>query len=48
RGFATPADVKRVATDVLRHRLMPSYEAEAEGRTSTDLIERVLETVPVP
>ena len=48
RGFATPADVKRVAMDVLRHRVMPSYEAEAEGRTSTDLIARVLETVPVP
>ena len=48
RGFVTPADVKRVAFDVLRHRVLPSYEAEAEGRTSTDLVARVLETVPVP
>jgi MoxR-like ATPase len=48
RGYATPADVKRVATLVLRHRVAPSYEAEAEGRTSDDIIARVLETVPVP
>jgi MoxR-like ATPase len=48
RGYATPADVKRVAPEVLRHRVVPSYEAEAEGRTSDDLVARFLETVPVP
>ncbi len=48
RDYATPGDVKRVAHDALRHRIIPSYEAEAEGRTSDDLIARVLETVPVP
>ncbi len=48
RGFVTPADIKHVAHAVLRHRVVPSYEAEAEGKGPDDLIARVLETVPVP
>ena len=48
RGYVTPGDIKRVAPAVLRHRVVPSYEAEAEERTSDDLVQRVLETVPVP
>ena len=48
RGYVTPADLKRIAHPVLRHRVVPSYEAEAEGKSSDDLIARVLETVPVP
>ncbi|HEX6885559.1 MAG TPA: AAA family ATPase [Planctomycetota bacterium] len=48
RAFVTPGDVKRVAPAVLRHRVVPSYEAEAEGKSSDDLIARVLETIPVP
>jgi len=48
RAFVTPADIKKIAPPVLRHRVTPSYEAEAEGRTSDQLIARVLETVPVP
>ena len=48
RAFVTPADIKAVAPAVLRHRVVPSYEAEAEGRTSDMLVARVLETVPVP
>jgi MoxR-like ATPase len=48
RGYVTPGDIKRVAHDVVRHRIAPSYEAEAEGRTSDDILTRVLETVPVP
>ncbi|HED66694.1 MAG TPA: MoxR family ATPase [Planctomycetes bacterium] len=48
RGYVTPTDVKRVAPDALRHRVVPSYEAEAEGRDSDQLIARLLETVPVP
>jgi MoxR-like ATPase len=48
RAFVTPADIKRVAPSVMRHRVVPSYEAEAEGRTPDDLIARVLETIPVP
>jgi MoxR-like ATPase len=48
RGYVTPGDIKRVVPDVMRHRISPSYEAEAEGRTSDDILARVLETVPVP
>ena len=48
RGFVTPSDIKRVAHDVLRHRVIPTYEADAEGLTSDKLVARVLETVPVP
>ncbi len=48
RGFVTPHDVKSVAFDVLRHRVITTYEAEAEGLTSVDVISKVLDTVPVP
>jgi MoxR-like ATPase len=48
RGYVTPGDIKRVAHLVLRHRVVPTYEAEAEGLTSDALVARVLETVPVP
>ncbi|MEX1025196.1 MAG: AAA family ATPase [Planctomycetota bacterium] len=48
RAFVTPADIKSIAHDVLRHRIAASYEAEAEGRTSDHLIDRLLEVVPVP
>ena len=48
RGYVTPGDIKAVAPDVLRHRVTPTYEAEAEGLSSDALVQRVLETVPVP
>ena len=48
RGYVTPHDVKTLAPDVLRHRVALSYEAEAEGKTSDDVIERVLDSVLVP
>ncbi|MCE9595930.1 MAG: AAA family ATPase [Planctomycetes bacterium] len=48
RSFVVPGDIKRVAHDVLRHRIIPTYEADAEGVTSDKLIDRLLETVPVP
>ena len=48
RGFVTPADIKRVAPLVLRHRVVPTYEADAEGLSSDKLVARLLETVPVP
>ena len=48
RGYVTPQDVKSVAPDVLRHRVIITYEAEAEEMTSEDLIDRVLQTVDVP
>ena len=48
RGFVTPQDVKDVAPDVLRHRIIITYEAEAEERTSEDVVRAVLDHVPVP
>ncbi len=48
RGYVTPQDVKSIAPDVLRHRLLVSYEAEAEDLTSEDLITRILNKLPVP
>ncbi len=48
RGFVTPQDVKDVAHTVLRHRVILSYEAEAEELTSDDIIDRLLDHVPVP
>ena len=48
RGYVTPDDVKAIAPDVLRHRIIVTYEAEAEDVSSEDVVRRVLETVPVP
>jgi MoxR-like ATPase len=48
RHFVTPQDVKTVAMDVLRHRVSVTYEAEAENITSTNIIEKILNTLPVP
>jgi MoxR-like ATPase len=48
RGYVTPQDVKNLALDVLRHRVMVSYEAEAENITAEDIIQKILETLPVP
>lgn len=48
RSYVTPQDVKSLAMDVLRHRVVITYEAEAEEKTSEMLIEQILNTVPVP
>ena len=48
RGYVTPQDVKSVGMDVLRHRVLVSYEAEAEGVTSETVVERVFAGLPVP
>jgi MoxR-like ATPase len=48
RHFVTPQDVKTVAKDVLRHRVSVTYEAEAENVTSENIIEKILNTLPVP
>ena len=48
RAYATPQDVKEVAYDVMRHRIIVTYEAEAEEVASEDIIARILDTVPVP
>ena len=48
RSFVTPQDLKDIAPDVLRHRVIVSYEAEAENVTSDEIIQKILDTVPVP
>ena len=48
RAYATPQDVKEVVYDVLRHRILTTYEAEAEGITSDKLLDKILGEVPVP
>jgi MoxR-like ATPase len=48
RGYVTPQDVKTMAPDVLRHRIIVSYEAEAEGLTSESVLQKILDTLPVP
>ena len=48
RAYATPQDVKEVAYDVMRHRIILTYEAEAEEVSSEDIITRILNEIPVP
>ena len=48
RGFVTPEDVKSVAYDVLRHRVLISFEAEADGVTSENIVQKILDHVEVP
>ena len=48
RGFVTPDDVRAMGMDVLRHRVLVTYEAEAEDVTSEDVVRRVLDSVEVP
>ncbi len=48
RGYVTPQDVKSIAPDVLRHRVIPSYEAEAEMLDSDNLVDTILREMPVP
>ncbi len=47
RAYVTPADVKEIAPEILRHRIILSYEAHAEGVTSDDIIQRILDRVPI-
>ena len=48
RGYVTPHDVKSLGLDVLRHRLILTYEAEAEGQTADSVVQHLLDNVPVP
>ena len=48
RGYVTPEDIKSVGLDVLRHRVILSYEAEAENVTSEDIVRRLFEHIEVP
>ena len=48
RGYTLPEDVKAIASDVLRHRILPSYEAEADGLSADDLVNQILDLVEMP
>ena len=48
RNYVTPQDVKSLAPDILRHRILLTYEAEAEGVTSEDVVKQLLDKMPVP
>jgi MoxR-like ATPase len=48
RDFVTPHDVKSLARDIMRHRILASYEADAEGLSPDDLLQRILDHIPVP
>ncbi|OIO62149.1 MAG: ATPase [Candidatus Marinimicrobia bacterium CG1_02_48_14] len=48
RGYVTPDDIRAIGMDILRHRVLVTYEAEAENMTSEDIVTRVFETIEVP
>jgi MoxR-like ATPase len=48
RGYVTPQDVKTMSPDVMRHRLVVTYEAEAQDLNSDDLLVKILDKVDVP
>lgn len=48
RGYVTPDDVKQIGRDVLRHRVLVTYEAEAEDMTSEDVVEKIFDQIEVP
>ncbi|MEE8301459.1 MAG: MoxR family ATPase, partial [Candidatus Tectomicrobia bacterium] len=48
RGYVTPQDIKSIGMDVLRHRVLVTYEAEAEEVTAEDMIQQIFEHLPVP
>ena len=48
RGYITPEDIRYIGAEVLRHRIILSYEAEAEELTSEDVIHRLFEVIEVP
>ncbi|MEC8333424.1 MAG: MoxR family ATPase [Verrucomicrobiota bacterium] len=48
RSYVIPQDISEIGMDVLRHRVIPSYEAEAESTSSEDLVQSIFEAVPIP
>lgn len=48
RGFVTPDDIKEIGADVLRHRIILSYEAEADGKSADDVVKMLFDSVEVP
>ena len=48
RGFVTPDDIKEIGADILRHRIILSYEAEADGKDSDDIVKMLFDSIEVP
>ena len=48
RGYVIPEDIRYVGFDILRHRIIPTYEAEAEEVSSEELVQRLFDTIEVP
>ena len=48
RGYVSPEDIKHIAADILRHRIIPTYEAEADEISSSDIVDEILDHVAVP
>ena len=48
RSYVIPQDISEIGMDVLRHRVIPSYEAEAESTSSEDLVQSIFEAIPIP
>ena len=48
RGYVVPDDIKQLAPDILRHRIITTFEAEAQGVTSDQIVQRILDNVEVP
>ena len=48
RGYITPEDIRYIGADVLRHRIILTYEAEAEELSSEDIVQRLFESIEVP
>ncbi|MCP4703067.1 MAG: AAA domain-containing protein [candidate division Zixibacteria bacterium] len=48
RGYITPEDIKAIGTDILRHRVLITYEAEAEEMTSDDIVQKIFDAIEVP
>ena len=48
RGYVTPDDIKQVAPDVLRHRIITTFEAQAQEVTSEQIVQRILDNVDIP
>ena len=48
RGYVVPHDIKSIGLDVLRHRIIPTYEAEAENVTPDDILKKIFDTLEVP
>ena len=48
RGYVTPNDIKTIAPDILRHRVVVTYEAEAEEKSSEDIVKAILDEIKVP